>query len=92
MKFEWDENKNKINFKKHNITFEEAIKVFESKHITGISNVTNLKETRQKTIGEIQKIIIIVVIHTGRNGKTRIISARKASKKERRIYYENVTS
>lgn len=34
MKFEWDENKNLINIKKHGISFERAVNVFYSKHLT----------------------------------------------------------
>ncbi|MDK2411587.1 BrnT family toxin [Aphanizomenon sp. PH219] len=40
------------------------------------------------TIGAIQGIIVVTVAHTERNGKIRLISARKATPKERRQYYE----
>jgi hypothetical protein len=46
------------------------------------------EEIREITIGAIQGIIVVTVAHTERNGKIRLISARKATPKERRQYYE----
>jgi uncharacterized DUF497 family protein len=46
------------------------------------------EEIREITIGAIQGIIVVTVVHTERNGKIRLISARKATPKERRQYYE----
>jgi uncharacterized DUF497 family protein len=45
-------------------------------------------EIREVSIGTIQGFVIVTVAHTERNGKTRLISARKATPKERRQYYE----
>jgi uncharacterized protein len=46
------------------------------------------EEIREISIGAIQGLVIVTVVHTERNGKIRLISARKATPKERRQYYE----
>lgn len=86
MKFEWDENKNKSNQEKHGIDFNAAKDVFKDEN----SKVTpdlrkDYGENRWKIIGKIYGSIISV-IYTMRDKAVRIISARKASKKERDEY------
>ncbi len=83
---EWDSNKAAINVKKHGVYFEDAAQVFldESRH-TEIDYLHSDEELRYKTIGRVGKVL--VVIYTERGETTRIISARKATKKERMIYY-----
>ena len=88
MQFEWDEEKNLKNYLKHGIYFEEAIEIFKGDCLTCIDNRIEYGETREITIGQLKKNIVIVVVHTDRFGKVRIISARKANKNERRRYYE----
>jgi uncharacterized protein len=88
MKYEWDDNKNNLNFKKHGIKFEEAIEIFKGIVFTALSDNKQINEIRKISIGKIQDIIIIVVIHTDRNGRMRIISARRAGRKERSKFYE----
>jgi len=86
--FEWDENKNRQNLKKHKISFEEAIEIFKGIVFTKIDERYDYGEVREISIGAIQGVVIVTVAHTERNGKTRIISARKATPKERKDYYE----
>nr|WP_150107072.1 BrnT family toxin [Halothece sp. PCC 7418] len=88
MMFEWDENKNQQNLKKHKISFEEAVEIFDGIVFTAIDERYNYGETREISIGAIQGVVIITVVHTERNGNIRIISARKATPKERRQYYD----
>ncbi|MGL1890923.1 MAG: BrnT family toxin [Spirochaetaceae bacterium] len=88
MKFEWDENKNQSNYEKHGIYFEEAVEVFRSDCLTWVDERKNYGETREITIGEISKDIVLVLVHTDRFGNIRIISARKANDRERSKYYE----
>jgi uncharacterized DUF497 family protein len=85
--FEWDENKNLLNLEKHGISFEVAIEVFNDKNAYENNRVVG-GEVRVKFVGEIDEIILSVV-YTIRKNKQRIISARPASKTERRVYYEN---
>ncbi|MFM7458895.1 MAG: BrnT family toxin [bacterium] len=89
MIFEWDEAKNRINIEKHGIGFEEAKLLFEMPHLRSFTRHDH-GEIREISIGEIYEILIIVVIHTDRDGIIRIISARKASKKERSLYYDHI--
>ena len=90
MKFEWDENKNKQNQKKHGLDFDDAKEVFkDNKQLTSPDKRKDYKEKRWKIIGKIYGAII-TVIFTIRDTSTRIISARKASKNERNEYnYQN---
>ena len=90
--YEWDEIKNTLNLEKHGLDFNLAIEVFSDPNaIVGLNRNIN-KEERHQIIGKIQnEIIIIFVVYTKRKQKIRIISARKASKKER-IIYENQTT
>jgi uncharacterized DUF497 family protein len=87
LNFEWDENKNKINKNKHKISFEAASYVFfdpRSKHY--LDRVV-VNEQRMHVIGNALDIILILVVYTKRGDNIRIISARKANKKERLFYY-----
>lgn len=85
--FEWDASKARSNFKKHGITFEEATTVFGDELAITIKSQGTSDEVRFVTIGKaITGKLIIVVVHTDRNDRIRIISARPASKGERRQY------
>ncbi len=88
MQFEWDENKNQLNQSKHGISFEEAKEIFFSTIFTSVSEKIDYGEIREISIGKIQSVLIVAVVHTDRNGRVRIISARKATPKERRKYNE----
>lgn len=88
MKFEWDKKKNEVNLLKHGIGFEEAKLIFNGPVLTREDKRHVYGETRKTSIGEIEKIIVVVVVHTKRGENMRIISARKANKKERSLYYE----
>ena len=86
--FEWDTDKAKRNLGKHKVAFEEAATVFED-----ILSVTfpdpdhSVGENRYLTIGASRWRRILVIAHTNRGDRIRIISARKATRKER-IFYE----
>jgi uncharacterized protein len=93
MKFEWNEKKNQINIRKHNISFEEASYVFtDIDAISIIDEEHSDNELRWITIGKIINRGIIIVVHTERirNEKEyiRIISARKAVKFEEKEYID----
>jgi hypothetical protein len=88
MEFEWDEGKDATNLKKHGISFEEAKTIFEDIVFTSIDDCFDYGEIREISIGAIEGVVVVTVIHTNRGGVTRIISARKATKKERKKYYE----
>lgn len=88
--FEWDENKNHANRQRHGIAFEEAQEIFGGLLFTAPDMRMEYGEERFISIGLIAKTVVIVVIHTDRNGKVRIISARKANRKERQAYHEHL--
>lgn len=88
MLFEWDEEKNRINKRKHKISFETAANVFfDEDRIEQLDEFHSDDEERWQVIGMVDEILF--VIYTERDDRTRIISARRADKKERRMYYGN---
>jgi uncharacterized protein len=95
MKFEWDEKKNRLNIKKHGLSFEEAAYVFsDTDAISIIDTEHSENEERWITIGKIINKGIIVVVHTERIKSEqefiRIISARKAEKIEAKEYINRI--
>lgn len=91
LKFEWDENKNKINKSKHNISFEEAKTVFYDEEALVIDDPDHSEDEEKFIIlGESHKANLLVVCHCYRVSDTviRIISARKATKTETKQYYD----
>jgi uncharacterized DUF497 family protein len=89
MRFEWDPRKAAANLKKHGITFQEAATVFgDPLAITFQDPDHSEGEERQMTFGVSLQKQLIVVSHTQRNDRTRIISARLMDRKERVIYEE----
>jgi len=92
MDFEWDPEKDERNFAKHGIRFNEARLIFDGPVLTSTDNRADYGEERQIGIGEIDGIITVVVVHTARNGRVRLISARLANRKERRLYHAFIAS
>ena len=93
MDFEWDEAKNRSNVNKHLIAFDEAVTIFRGKLLTNIDERSDFYEIRFRSLGRVTLIggnTVIMVVHTKRDRRTRIISARKASRRERRKYHEYV--
>ena len=86
--FEWDSEKARINKLKHHVSFETAANVFfDENRIEKLDDEHSDDEDRWKVLGKVDDILL--VIYTDREDRTRIISARKAKPKERRIYYGN---
>ena len=88
MKFQWDENKEKINITKHGIDFKTAARVFEDENrIEFYDEEHSFTEERYITIGMVNQIaVIIMLVYTEREDAIRIISARKATKSEKEAY------
>jgi uncharacterized DUF497 family protein len=90
--FEWDENKNESNKKKHKISFEEAETVFYDEHAKYEDDPDHSEEEERFIIlGLSKKSNLLVVCHCYRVSETvvRIFSARKATPNERRQYEKN---
>jgi uncharacterized DUF497 family protein len=87
--FEWDVEKAEGNIRKHKVSFEEAKTVFDDlMFITVIDEEHSGDEERYITIGLSQHGRLLLVAHTDRAGRIRIISARKATKREEQFYAE----
>lgn len=84
--FEWNDAKNRSNVKKHGIDFDDAIQVFDDEYIEKLDDRFHYGEDRYIVIGEVNGITLIVV-YTMRNNVCRIISARKANRREQKNYY-----
>ncbi len=89
--FEWNERKSRENFRKHGVAFEIAATVFgDPKSITVYDETHSQTEDRFVTIGLSVYGIVMVVVHTDRGNRIRIISARKATAKEKQQYEEGI--
>ena len=87
IKFEWDEEKNKINYKKHGIRFESAVLVFDDEYRIDLYDEAHSEfEDRFNTIGMVDDVLFVV--YTERMDRIRLISARIATEWERRLYYD----
>jgi uncharacterized DUF497 family protein len=92
MRFEWDENKNRENRKKHGVSFEIAMEVFDDPF--SLTNQDRMVEGEERlwTLGRVDDLNILVVVHTVMDERDeeviRIISARKATPRERAFYEE----
>jgi uncharacterized protein len=88
VEFAWDERKNRINKRKHRISFETAIAVFDDPFQVSRQDREVETEERWQTIGVVRGIRVLLVAHTVQEGDAmiRILSARKATPQERRIY------
>jgi len=87
--FEWDENKNKANIRKHGIPFNEAMTVFSDENAVVIADTDHAEqEERFIILGLSQNMRLLVVCHCYRQSDAviRIISARKANKAEAEHY------
>ncbi|MCP4353487.1 MAG: BrnT family toxin [Desulfobacterales bacterium] len=87
VEFEWDENKAQSNVEKHGITFEEAAEVFYDPFYQG-GDASDSYEQRDFIIGYSLFRRLLLVVYTERGKRTRIISARPATRHERKIYDE----
>jgi uncharacterized protein len=85
MQFEWDPKKARLNFKKHKVTFEEALTVFYDPLSATFEDLDHSqREQRFITIGFSSYGLLTVVSHTERGKALRIISARRATAHERK--------
>ena len=89
MKFEWNPNKAESNYEKHDVSFEEAATVFNDLlSVTFPDPDHSVDESRYVIIGVSRFGQLLIVSHTDRGETIRIISARKATRQERRFYEE----
>ena len=88
MKFEWDEGKRQTNLRNHKLDFADAEIVFSGITFTFEDDRFEYGEDRFITLGLLREIVVVIA-HTERNDIVRVISMRKATKNEQRLYFEN---
>ena len=89
MTYEWDPAKARANVKKHRVAFEEAAAVFlDPSALTFWDPDHSDEEDREITIGRSARQRVLFVAHAPRDGRVRIISARKATRKEQNQHEE----
>ena len=85
--FEWDDEKAISNLKKHRVSFDEAATIFNDPRISTISDPDPSEaEERYVSLGKSILMRLLSVIHTYRKERIRLISARKATKAEKKTY------
>lgn len=94
LRFEWDRAKNGINQRKHGIDLATAQLVFEDPFCVSFVERLSDGEERWHAIGSIESLILLVVVHTyreeGADEVIRIISARSATRHERKLYVQAI--
>lgn len=91
IRFEWDEEKNLSNQRKHGVSFEQATMVFADPLVVSYKEREVEGEERWQTFGRVEGVLLLLVAHTVWNEASgeeviRIISARPATGKDRRRY------
>ena len=90
MTFEWDTRKATLNLRKHGISFDEASTAFgDLRSITIRDPYHSIEEERSLLLGRSFRGRLVVVVHTEMADRIRMISARKATRAERRKYEES---
>ncbi|NES20276.1 MAG: BrnT family toxin [Symploca sp. SIO3E6] len=91
MDFEWNLEKAALNLKKHDVSFQEASTVFNDPlSVTFPDPDHSIGESRYVIIGMSKLGQLLIVAHTDREDKVRIISARKTTRKEKQFYEEGI--
>jgi uncharacterized protein len=87
-RYVWDEAKNRSNQKKHGVSFEDAAKAFRDPFRVTVQDRIEGNEIRWQTFGMVRGVMLLMVAHTSDDWDSivRIITARKATPKERRRY------
>ncbi len=89
--FEWDDAKAEGDLAKHGVSFEAACRVFGDVYaLDRVDNSMDYGEDRYLITGLVNDVVLTVA-YTERNGRTRLISARKASKREEQEYHDSQT-
>ena len=87
--FEWDWKKHATNLIDHKVGFDQAMEIFKGPRLEWLDTREDYGEDRYVSLGEVEGRCLVVV-HTPRGGRTRIISARKATSGEQNAYYKNI--
>ncbi len=91
MRYEWDEAKNRSNYEKHGLRFEDASTVFAGPCVTFEDDRVDYGEERFITLGLLDGRAVAIA-HTLRGVANRIISMRKANRREKEIYEKRLSA
>jgi uncharacterized DUF497 family protein len=86
----WDEPKRRTNLRKHGFDFRDAEQVFEGVTYTYGDDRLAYGEERFVTLGLLRDVVVSIV-HTEENDQIHVISMRKATRREREIYFESLS-
>jgi uncharacterized DUF497 family protein len=89
VEYEWDKAKNRNNFAKHGLKFEDAARVFSGPCVTFEDDRFDYGEERLVTLGLLAGRVVVVA-HAPRDEGTRIISMRKGNRREQQIYQKRL--
>ena len=89
MTYDWDDDKNATNRRRHGLDFADAPLVFEGLTLTAEDDRRDYGEVRYNTLGTLEGRVVQITT-TERGDVTRIISMRKATKNEQKIYFERI--
>ena len=87
MKLEWDNAKNKSNIEKHGLDFEDAKEIFQAPMLTALDTRFDYGEDRWVSVGSLRGRVVVMVYAKPDKDTVRVISLRKAVKRER-VGYE----
>ncbi|MFQ5779851.1 MAG: BrnT family toxin [Nitrospiria bacterium] len=90
MRFEWDEKKNEINIRKHGVDFADASEMFTAPMLVKPDRRKHYGETRYIGLGQIQGRIMVMVYTERKGDVCRIISLRKANRREQKTFEKTV--
>ena len=90
MIYEWDEAKNRSNFAKHGLDFGDAEQVLAGPCVTFVDSRFDYGEERLITLGQLAGRVVIIAHAPRGDDTTRIISMRKANRREQKIYQERL--
>ena len=90
MRFDWDPAKNEANLNKHGISFNEARHIFDGPILTRVDDRQDYGENRAISLGAQSRDAVLVVVHTERGDRIRLIPARNANRRERTVYYDQL--
>ncbi len=91
MKYEWDEAKKRKNLTKHGLSFEDVEQVFSGPCVTFEDDRFAYGEQRLVTLGMLSGRVVVIA-HAPRDEGTRIISMRKANRREQKIYQKRLAT
>jgi len=89
VRYEWDQAKNRSNFAKHGLDFSDAEQVFAGPCVTFEDSRFDYGEERLVTLGLLAGRVVIIA-HAPRGDATRIISMRKANRREQEVYHKRL--